>query len=173
MTYLYSEFQLKMPIYDGDNEQKLWIIANLLGNGLRKLFKSPTPLDNYSNGTKFKLDLHILVTNLPTEFQLKMSKYDRDNERNFSLRLFSMLIHKFTEDEFFCTINADKLLVLVNLQIKFCQSLTIDWRVGQCKNVFLIFSYSSAMAAQSHQLHTNSFEAVMFKFIFSKVFSTT
>ena len=36
---------------------------------------------NYSTGTKFKLDLHILKTHLHSEFQLKTTMYDKDNEQ--------------------------------------------------------------------------------------------
>ena len=35
---------------------------------------------NYSTRTKFKLDLHIFMTNMYIEFQFKMSIYDKDKE---------------------------------------------------------------------------------------------
>ena len=43
--------------------------------------KGQNSAKNCSTGTKFELDLRILVTHLYTEFQLKMSINNRDNER--------------------------------------------------------------------------------------------
>ena len=43
-------------------------------------FKGHNSAKNYSTKTKFKPDLHVLMTHLYSEFQLKMSMYDKDNE---------------------------------------------------------------------------------------------
>ena len=76
LTYvLYSEFQLKMSINDRDSEWEPeinWICLSPRGITLSK--KKPT-------WTKFTLDLCILKTHQHSEFQLKISMYDWDNER--------------------------------------------------------------------------------------------
>ena len=58
------------------------------GNGKNTgIFKSKgnNSAANYTTGTKFKLDLRILVTHPYIEFQFKMSTCDEDNERKVKL----------------------------------------------------------------------------------------
>ena len=40
-------------------------------------FKGHNSAENYLTGTKFELDLHILMIHLHFEFSLKMSRYER------------------------------------------------------------------------------------------------
>ena len=47
--------------------------------------KGHNSAENYSTGPKFKLNLRILVTDLYTEFQFKMSICDGDNERKLKI----------------------------------------------------------------------------------------
>ena len=79
LTHLYSEFQFKMSIINGDNERKLKI------NGI---FLSPRGIilpKNYSTWPKFKLNLRILLKHLYTEFQFKISISNGDNERKLKI----------------------------------------------------------------------------------------
>ena len=52
------------------------------GNWKLLVFKSKghNSSENYSIGPKFKLNLHILVTNLCTKFHLKIPMYEKENE---------------------------------------------------------------------------------------------
>ena len=71
-----------MSICDGDNEKILKI------NGISLIFpksKGHYSSEYYLTEHKFKLDMCILVTNL--KFHLRISMYDRDNERTPSLEL--------------------------------------------------------------------------------------
>ena len=75
LTHLYTKFQFKKSICIGDNERKLKI------NGIFFKSKGHKSAENYSTEPKFELNLRILVTNLYTEFQFKMSICNGDNER--------------------------------------------------------------------------------------------
>ena len=79
MTHLHIEFQLKMSICNGDNERKLKI------NGIFSKSKGHNSAKNYSTGPKIELNLGILMTHLYTEFQLKMSICNGDNERKLKI----------------------------------------------------------------------------------------
>ena len=68
-----------MSICNGDNEQKLKIKV------IFSKYKGHNSAENYSTKPKFELTLYILVTNLSTKFQLKISMYDRENERKLNL----------------------------------------------------------------------------------------
>ena len=81
LTNLYTEFQFKMSICNGDNERKLKI------NGIFFSPRGITLPKNNSTGPQFKLNLRILVTNLYTEFQFKMSICNGDNERKLKIRV--------------------------------------------------------------------------------------
>ena len=70
MMNLHANFQLKMLIHDRDNGWKPLIKSNFL-----------SPRGITLTGTKFQLDLSILMMNLHTEFQIEMSMHNRDNER--------------------------------------------------------------------------------------------
>ena len=70
MMNLHTNFQLKMSIHDRDNGWKPLIKRNFL-----------SPRGITLTGTKFELDLSILMINLHTEFQLKMSMHNRDDEQ--------------------------------------------------------------------------------------------
>ena len=88
--HLPSEFQLKMSIYDRDNEQKLknyWNFSNS---------KEINSAENYSTETKFELDLCIFMTHLCTEFQFKISIYDGDNERKLNINGFFLSVRGIT-----------------------------------------------------------------------------
>ena len=78
MMNLHIEFRLKMSMHDRDNEWKSRINRNILSP------RGHNSAKNYSTGTKLELDLHILLINLHTEFQHKMSMHDRDNERKLN-----------------------------------------------------------------------------------------
>ena len=64
-------------------------------SGNHKLFeifyvhKEHNSSENYSTRTKFKGDLRILITHLYSEFQLKMSMYNSDNERKLKIIVLS------------------------------------------------------------------------------------
>ena len=73
VTHLYTGFQFKMSICNGDNEQKL------KSNGIF-LSKGHNSAKNYSTRPKFQLNLPILMTNLRTKFHFKMSICKGDNE---------------------------------------------------------------------------------------------
>ena len=79
LTHLYSEFQFKMSISNGDNERKLKI------NGIFTKSKGHNSPKIFSTGPKFKLNLRILQTHLYTKFQLKMSICNGDNERKLKI----------------------------------------------------------------------------------------
>ena len=66
-----------MSFCDRDNERNQKIIWK--SKGLNSA-------ENYSTGSKFKIDLCILKTNLDvcTIFHLKISMYDRENERKIN-----------------------------------------------------------------------------------------
>ena len=77
MTHLYTKFQFKMSICNGDNERKLKI------NGI---FLSPRGVTLPKiNRPKFKSNLRILMTHLYTKFQFKMSICNGDNERKLKI----------------------------------------------------------------------------------------
>ena len=67
LTHLYSEFQFKMSISNGDNKRKLKI------NGNCSKSKGHNSPKNYLTVPKLELNLRILLTLLYTKFQLKMS----------------------------------------------------------------------------------------------------
>ena len=46
--------------------------------------KGHNSAENYSTSPNIKLNLRILVTNLCTKFHLKISMYDRENERKLN-----------------------------------------------------------------------------------------
>ena len=79
VTNLCTEFTFKMSICNGDNERKLKI------NGIFLSPRGVTPAENYSTEPKFELNLRILVTNLYTEFQFKMSICNGENERKLKI----------------------------------------------------------------------------------------
>ena len=54
-------------------------------SGNWKLMEWHNSAKNYSTGPKFELNLHILVTNLYTEFQFKMSICNGDYERKLKI----------------------------------------------------------------------------------------
>ena len=64
-----------MLMHDQDNERKTM--------NQQKYCKSKghNSIKNYLTGIKFELDLRILMMNLRTKFQLKMSMHDQDYEQ--------------------------------------------------------------------------------------------
>ena len=64
-----------MPIFDRHIEWKLQFFRKCLSQ------KGHNPAKNYWTWAEFKFDLPIFMTYLYSEFQLKMSLYDEDNER--------------------------------------------------------------------------------------------
>ena len=79
VTNLYTKFQFKMSIFNGDNERKLKI------NGIFFKSKGHNSAENYSTGPTFELNLRILMTNLYTEFQFKMKICNGNNERKLKI----------------------------------------------------------------------------------------
>ena len=79
LTHLYTVFQFKISICNGDNERKLKI------NGICLSPRGITLLKNYSTKPKFELNLRILVKHLYTKFHLKMSICNGDNERKLKI----------------------------------------------------------------------------------------
>ena len=76
MTHLQSQFQImKMFVYVRDNERKLKII------GIFSKSKGHNSAENYLSRAKFKLGSRILMIHPYSKFQLKISRYDGDNER--------------------------------------------------------------------------------------------
>ena len=71
LTHLYTKFQLKMSICNGD-----WNFSKSKGHNLA---------ENYSTQPKLKLNLRILLTHLYTEFQLKMSICNGDDVRKLKI----------------------------------------------------------------------------------------
>ena len=100
VTYLYSEFQFKMSICNGDNERKLKINGIFLSPRDITLPKIIWPdanwnstcvfswhiyIPNFNSKCQFvELSLRILVTNPCTKFHLKISMYEVDNERKLN-----------------------------------------------------------------------------------------
>ena len=78
MTHLYTKFLFKMSFCDGEYWRKLKISGNFLN------IKGYFSTKDYSTGPKFNVVLQVLMKNLCTKFHLKMSMYDRDNERKLN-----------------------------------------------------------------------------------------
>ena len=70
MTHLYTEFQFKMSICNGDNERKS---------------KGHNSTENYLTGPEFVLNLRVLKTHLYIELQYKMSICNGDNEQKLKI----------------------------------------------------------------------------------------
>ena len=128
LTHLYTEFQFKMSICNGDNERKLKIngiflsprgitlpkiiwpdpnssstcvfsrhiyilnfnikcqfVMEIMSGNWKLMEWHINSAKNYSTGPKFELNLRILLTNLYTEFQFKMSICNGDNERKLKI----------------------------------------------------------------------------------------
>ena len=70
-----------------------WLTDNETNEQKLKIIWSPrayTSAENYSTRTKFKLNMPVLMTHLYFEFQLKISRFNRDNEWKLKIIRFSL-----------------------------------------------------------------------------------
>ena len=89
MTHLHSKFQLKMSIYDRDNERKLKIIGIFLCLRGITLLKIIQPKSKSYLPCIFPW--HITILNF-----MKMSRYDRDNERKLKIIIIILSLRGIT-----------------------------------------------------------------------------